>query len=177
MQGAQCCASSSRRQRRFQSTRIHRSSIPRRCQGLAPGTALEDATRKPTRSFVSPPEGIQGQARRAAVRSQDYHSRSAARVSDLAPPEQNLHQRHSSNRVRQLGDVHLYEIPRRPDNRLSSPNSARHFIGLVCKVKNRRPSREEHSRAFLENRAPKKKARQPSRIHLPRRHYPQATSD
>ncbi|GJQ65088.1 hypothetical protein Trydic_g7236 [Trypoxylus dichotomus] len=58
------------------------------------------------RPFVSPPEGIIGQTGRAAVHSQNGYRRSTARVNDLTPPVQHLHERHSSYRARQLGDAH-----------------------------------------------------------------------
>ncbi|GJQ88730.1 hypothetical protein Trydic_g13385, partial [Trypoxylus dichotomus] len=155
---------------------------------LAPGNALKDASGRhlqgnaQTCPFVSPPEGIQGQARRAAVHSQECYSSSVVRVSDLTLLVQHLHQRHFSNHICQLGDVrgqrlYLRKIPGHPDNRLLSQNSSRHFAGLVCKVENRRPSSEKHDRGFLEKRAPKKRARQPSQTHFPRRHHPLVTSD
>ncbi|GJQ73938.1 hypothetical protein Trydic_g18872 [Trypoxylus dichotomus] len=56
-----------------------------------------------------------------------------------------------------------------------SPDSTRHFAGLVRKVENRRPSPEEHGRVFRDRRSLKKEVRQPGRTHLPRRHHSLAT--
>ncbi|GJQ74731.1 hypothetical protein Trydic_g21582 [Trypoxylus dichotomus] len=95
---------------------MHRGGIPRPRQslrqGLAPGSTTEDAPSRhlqgngQARSFLSPQEDLPSQAGRTAVHHEDGHSRRAARVSDLTPAVQHLHQRHPDNRARQPGDVH-----------------------------------------------------------------------
>ncbi|GJQ88040.1 hypothetical protein Trydic_g12962 [Trypoxylus dichotomus] len=149
---------------------MHRGGIPRRRQslqqGLAPGPTTEDA---PSRHLQG-----NGQAGRTAVHHENGHSRRAARVSDLTPAVQHLHQRHPDNRARQPGDVrgrclHLLKVSQRQSDRPTSPDSTRHFAGLVRKVENRRPSPEKHGRAFRDRRSPKKEVRQRAGSHLPRR--------
>ncbi|GJQ79607.1 hypothetical protein Trydic_g16449 [Trypoxylus dichotomus] len=131
-------------------------------------------------SLLSPQEDLQSQAGSAAVHSEDGHSRRAARVSDLTPAVQHLHQRHPDNRARQPGDVrgrclHLFKGPQCQSDRPTSPDSTLHFAGLIRKVENRRPSPENHGRAFRVRRSPKKEVRQRARTHLPRRHHSLAT--
>ncbi|GJQ65677.1 hypothetical protein Trydic_g7764 [Trypoxylus dichotomus] len=52
-------------------------------------------------------EDLQNQAGRTAVHVEDSYSRSAARVSDLTPVVQHLHQRHPGNHAHQPGDTAL----------------------------------------------------------------------
>ncbi|GJQ78545.1 hypothetical protein Trydic_g11657 [Trypoxylus dichotomus] len=131
-------------------------------------------------SLLSPQEDLQSQAGRTPVHSEDGHSRRAARISDLNPAVQHLHQRHPDNSARQPGDVrgrclHLFQVPQRPSDRPTSTDSTRHFAGLVRKVENRRPSPEKHGRAFRDRRSPKKEVPQRAGSHLLRRHHSLAT--
>ncbi|GJQ73450.1 hypothetical protein Trydic_g13810 [Trypoxylus dichotomus] len=174
----------------LQPTGMHRGGIPRRRQslrqGLAPGPTTEDAPSRhlqcngDARSLLSPQEDLPSQAGRTAVHHKDGHSRRAAMVSDLSPAVQHVHQRHSDNRARQPGDVrgrclHVLQVSQYQSDRPTSPDSTRHFTGLVRKVENRRPSPEKHGRAFRDRRSPKKEVRQRAGSHLPRRHHSLAT--
>ncbi|GJQ73588.1 hypothetical protein Trydic_g13933 [Trypoxylus dichotomus] len=158
----------------LQPTGMHRDGIPRRRQslrqGLVPWPTTEDGQ---ARSLLSPQEDLPSQAGRTAVHHEDGHSRIATRVSDLTPVVQHLHQRHPDNRARQPDDV--LQISQRQSNRPTSPNSTRHFAGLVRKVENRRPSPEKHGRAFRDRRSPTKEVRQRAGSHLPMRHHSLAT--
>ncbi|GJQ66242.1 hypothetical protein Trydic_g4296 [Trypoxylus dichotomus] len=110
--------------RGLQPTGMHRDGIPRRRQSLrqdlAPGPT--------TRSFLSPQEDLPSQAGRTAVYHEEGHSRRAARISDLTPGVQHLHQRHPDNRARLPGDVrgrclHLLQVSQRQSDRPTSPDS------------------------------------------------------
>ncbi|GJQ65566.1 hypothetical protein Trydic_g7665 [Trypoxylus dichotomus] len=107
-------------------------------------------------------------------------TRTATAGGDLTPAVQQLHQRHPDNPARQPGDVrgrylHLLQVSQRQSDRPTSPDSTRHFAGLVRKVENRRQSPEKHGRAFRDGRSPKKEVRQRAGSHLPRRHHSLAT--
>ncbi|GJQ71855.1 hypothetical protein Trydic_g14252 [Trypoxylus dichotomus] len=167
---------------------MHRGGILRRRlrQGLAPGPTPEVAPGRhlqgngQVHSLISSQEDLQRQAGRTAVHSEDGHSKRAARVSDLIPAVQHLHQRHPDNRACQPGDVHgrclhLFKVLQRQSDRPTSAESTRHFAGLVRKVENRRPSPEKHGRAFRDRRSPKNEVRQRAGSHLPRTHHSLAT--
>ncbi|GJQ69537.1 hypothetical protein Trydic_g14098 [Trypoxylus dichotomus] len=90
------------------------------------------------------------------------------------------HRRHPDNRARQPGDVRgrclrLLQISQHQGDRPTSPDSTRHFAGLVRKVENRHPFPEKHGRAFRDRRSLKKEVRQRAGSHLPRRHHSLAT--
>ncbi|GJQ77970.1 hypothetical protein Trydic_g2331 [Trypoxylus dichotomus] len=169
---------------------MHGGGIPRRHQSLRQGLALglntEDAPSRhlqgngQARSLLSPQEDLPSQAGRTAVHHEGGHSRRAARVSDLTPAVQHLHQQHPDNRARRAGDARvrcldLLQVSQRQSDRPTPPDSTRHFAGLVRKVENRRSSPEKHGRAFRDRRSPKKEVRQRAGSHLPSRHHSLAT--
>ncbi|GJQ65417.1 hypothetical protein Trydic_g7526 [Trypoxylus dichotomus] len=92
-----------------------------------------------TQSLLPPQEDLQNQAGRTAVHREDSHSRSAARISDFTPAVQHLHQRYPDNCAHQPGDVlgrclHLFKVPQCESDRPTSPDSTRHFAGLIRKM-------------------------------------------
>ncbi|GJQ66730.1 hypothetical protein Trydic_g15860 [Trypoxylus dichotomus] len=104
-----------------------------------------DISKAMVRLLHSPQEGIQSQAGRAVVHSQDRYSRSAATVSDLTPTVQHLHQRHPSKHPRQPGDVCISARSRDAPGMQSGKSLAFQGIARPRFFSRGRPRRRKHS--------------------------------